>query len=149
MVMLPVKQEKFCLEYAKSGNQRQAYISAGYSCKNEASADASASKLLRNPKVKERLAELAEEIKNASIADITEMQKTLTTIIRQELEEEVVVVESAGDFVSEARKINKKPAIKDVINAINTLGKMQGAFIDKVEVDADISPVVIKDDVHA
>lgn len=145
---LSIKQEKFCLEYAKSGNQRQAYLKAGYKCKNEASADAAASQLLRNVKVKERLAEIAEEIKNASIADITEMQQTLTKIIRQELAEEVVVVESVGDFMSEARKINKNPAIKDIINAINTLGKIQGVFSSKLEIDADISPVVIKDDVN-
>lgn len=149
MVVLPIKQERFCLEYAKSGNQRQAYLKAGYNCSSDEAADANASRLLRKDKVKARLAELAEEVKNASIADITEMQQTLTAIIRQECEEEVIVVESVGDFMSEARKINKKPAIKDVINAINSLGKMQGAFIDKVEVDADISPVVIKDDVHA
>ncbi len=141
---LSVKQEKFCLEYAKSGNQRQAYLKAGYKCKNEASADASASQLLRNPKVKERLAELAEEIKNASIADVTEMQQALTNIIRQQMDEEVIVVESVGDFMSEARTMNKKPAIKDVISAINTLGKMQGLFVDKVqqEVDMDLNITV-------
>lgn len=135
---LPVKQEKFCLEYAKSGNQRQAYFKAGYKCKSDEAADANASRLLRNDKVKARLAELAEEAKNASIADITEMQQTLTSIIRQQLEEEVIVVESVGDFMSEARKMEKKPAIKDIINAINTLGKMQGAFIDKVEAEIDM-----------
>lgn len=141
---LSVKQEKFCLEYAKSGNQRQAYLKAGYKCKNEASADASASQLLRNPKVKERLAELAEEIKNASIADVTEMQQALTNIIRQQMDEEVIVVESVGDFMSEARTMSKKPAIKDVISAINTLGKMQGLFVDKVqqEVDMDLNITV-------
>ena len=141
---LSVKQEKFCLEYAKSGNQRQAYLKAGYKCKNEASADASASQLLRNPKVKERLAELAEEIKNASVADVTEMQQALTNIIRQQMDEEVIVVESVGDFMSEARTMNKKPAIKDVISAINTLGKMQGLFVDKVqqEVDMDLNITV-------
>ena len=135
---LSVKQEKFCLEYAKSGNQRQAYINAGYKCKNDNSADASASALLRNPKVKARLAELYKEIENAAIADVIEMQKTLTTIIRQQMEEEVIVVESVGDFMSEARKMNKKPAIKDVISAINTLGKMQGLFVDKVEAEMDM-----------
>ena len=142
---LSVKQEKFCLEYAKSGNQRQAYLKAGYKCKNDASADASASALLRNPKVKERLVELYEEIKEASIADITEMQQTLTAIIRQQFEEEVIVVESTGDFMSEARKMEKKPAIRDVINAINTLGKMQGLFTNNVNVKG-IVPVVIAGD---
>lgn len=142
---LSVKQEKFCLEYAKSGNQRQAYLKAGYKCKNDASADASASQLLRNPKVKARLAELAEEIKAASIADITEMQQTLTRIIRQELTEEVIVVESVGDFMSEARKMDKEPSIKDIINAINTLGKMQGAFADNVNLNGNIGVVIVDD----
>lgn len=142
---LTVKQEKFCLEYAKSGNQRQAYLSAGYKCKNDASADASASQLLRNPKVKARLAELTEEIKNASIADITEMQQTLTAIIRQELDEEVIVVESSGDFMTEAVKKKKKPAIKEVISAINTLGKMQGAFVENVNLNANMGVVIVDD----
>lgn len=144
-MVLSVKQEKFCLEYAKSGNQRQAYIKAGYKCKNDASADASASQLLRNPKVKERLAELAEEIKNASIADITEMQQKLTEIIRQTLDEEVIVVESSGDFMTEARKMTKKPAIKEVISAINTLGKMQGAFVDNVNLNSTVGVVIVDD----
>lgn len=141
---LSMKQEKFCLEYAKSGNQRQAYLAAGYKCKNDASADASASQLLRNPKVKERLAELAEELKNASIADITEMQQILTSIIRKQMTEEVIVVESVGDYMTEARKMDKEPSIKDIINAITTLGKMQGAFVEKVqqEVDMDLNIVV-------
>lgn len=135
---LSIKQEKFCLEYAKSGNAREAYEKAGYSTKKSRTADANACRLLTNANVKARLAELAEEIKNASIADITEMQQKLTSIIRQELDEEVIVVESVGDFMSEARKMEKKPAIKDVISAINTLGKMQGAFVEKVEQDIDM-----------
>ncbi len=142
---LSMKQEKFCLEYAKTGNQRQAYLAAGYKCKNDASADASASQLLRNPKVKERLAELAEELKNASIADITEMQQTLTKIIRQQMTEEVIVVESIGDFMSEARKMDKNPSIKDIINAINTLGKMQGAFTDNVNLNGNVGVVIVDD----
>ncbi len=141
---LSVKQEKFCLEYAKTGNQRQAYLLAGYNVKSDEAADANASRLLRNDNVKARLAELYEEAKNASIADIVEMQQTLTKIIRKQLTEEVIVVESVGDYMSEARKMDKEPSIKDIINAINTLGKIQGAFIDKVqqEVDMDLNITV-------
>lgn len=142
---LSVKQEKFCLEYAKSGNQRQAYLKAGYKCKNDASADASASQLLRNPKVKERLAELAEEAKNASIADIVEMQQTLTSIIRKKMTEEVIVVEAVGDYMTEARKMDKEPSIKDIINAITTLGKMQGAFSENVNLNGNVGVVIVDD----
>ena len=141
---LSVKQEKFCLEYAKTGNQRQAYLLAGYNVKSDEAADANASRLLRNDNVKARLAELYEEAKNASIADIVEMQQTLTKIIRKQMTEEVIVVESVGDYMSEARKMDKEPSIKDIINAITTLGKMQGAFVEKVqqEVDMDLNIVV-------
>jgi len=143
---LTIKQEKFCIEYAKSGNARQAYKSAGYQCKNDASVDASASQLLRNPKVKERLAELTEEVKDASIADIKEMQEKLTEIIRQKAEEEVIVVINKGDFMQEAQKMMKKPAIKEVISAIEKLGKMQGAFTDNVNVNGVVPVVIAGDD---
>lgn len=142
---LSVKQEKFCIEYAKSGNARQAYKDAGYSVKNDRTADANACRLLTNANVKERLAELAEEAKDASIADITEMQQKLTSIIRQEAEEEVIVVVSSGDFMTEAKKMTKKPAIKDVISAIEKLGKMQGAFENDVNLKGNIGVVIVDD----
>lgn len=131
---LSVMQEKFCLEYAKLGNARQAYINAGYSCKEENTIDASASRLLRNVKVQKRLAELAEETKNNAIADIQEMQEVLTEIIRQVREEEVIVNEM-NMGVTTTKKMKKKASIKEVISAIEKLGKMQGAFSDKVELE--------------
>lgn len=136
--MLTPKQEKFCIEYAKCGNARQAYINAGYKHKKDSTTDVNACRLLKNDKVKKRLAELYEDAKNESIADIQEMQEVLTKIIRQSLTEEVVITEGSGDGCSEARKVDKTPAIKDVINAITTLGKMQGAFVDKVEQQVDM-----------
>lgn len=58
MNKLNIKQEKFCQEYVKLGNGTQAYINAGYS---EKGAEVSASQLLRNPKVIERVEELKKE----------------------------------------------------------------------------------------
>lgn len=142
---LSVKQEKFCLEYAKLGNARQAYINAGYKHKKDSTTDVNACRLLKNDKVKARLEELAEEAKNSAIADIQEMQKRLTEIIRQEATEEVIVVEGIGDGLSEARLMKKKPAIKEVISAIDKLGRMQGAFSEKVEVEV-VVPVYSGED---
>jgi hypothetical protein len=42
--------------------------------------------------------------------------------------------------------MNKSAAIKDVINAINTLGKMQGAFVDKTDINI-VAPIVLTDDI--
>lgn len=146
-ILLTVKQEKFCHEYLKTGNARQAYINAGYSFKKESTADVNACRLLKNDKVQVRLDELRQEVETEAIADIREMQKALTDIIRQSMDEEIIVVEGCGDGVSEAKKMNKKPSIDNVIKAINTLGKMQGAFIDKLNVTGAI-PVVIKEDIE-
>ena len=133
---LTIKQEKFCLEYAKSGNARQAYIKAGYKHKKDSTTDVNACRLLKTDKVQARLAELAEEAKNAAIADITEMQELLTKIMRQEFEEEVIVFGEDG-----ARKMKKTASAKEIINAVTTLGKMQGAFVEKTEqkVDMDLN----------
>jgi phage terminase small subunit len=144
-VALSVKQEKFCLEYAKLGNARQAYINAGYKHKKNSTTDVNACRLLKNDKVKARLAELAEEAKDESIADIKEMQQVLTSIIRQEMTEEVIVLNSIkGTF----DKTSKKPALKEVISAIEKLGKMQGAFKEKMELEVAIPVFAGEDDLE-
>lgn len=139
---LSIKQEKFCLEYAKLGNARQAYINAGYKHSNDNVTDAAASRLLSNVKVKARLAELADEVKTNAIADIQEMQEVLTSIIRQEMKEEVFLI----DPVAGISKEEKGAAIKDVISAIEKLGKMQGAFKEKVEIESVIPVFTGEDD---
>lgn len=135
------RQERFCIEYAKGATATDAIVLAGYSKRH---AGTSAGKLLNNPKIQKRLAELVSEYKTARIADIQEMQEKLTAIIRQEAEEEVIVQLFQGTY-TEIQKVIKKPALKDVLQAISLLGKMQGAFNDRVTLD--ITPVVIRDDV--
>ena len=124
------RQEKFCIEYSKCGNARQAYIAAGYSHKKDSTVDVNACRLLKTDKVQRRLAELAEEAKNDAIADIQEMQEVLTRIIRQNMTEEVLT--------ADGYKMKKTPAVKDIINAINSLGRMQGAFVDRIEAEVDM-----------
>jgi len=139
IVMLNVRQEKFCLEYAKCGNATESAKKAGYAEKTSYSIG---QRLLKKVEVKNRLQELAKIAEDAKIADIQEMQQRLTSIIRQETEEEVIVVEGCGDGCSEARVMTKTASLKDIINAIDKLGRMQGAFNEKVQID--MLPVIIK-----
>ncbi len=138
--MLNVRQEKFCLEYAKCGNATEAAILAGYA---EKYAGQNADKLLKNTKVQDRLKELVEQIESEKIADIKEMQQKLTEIIRQQATEEIPMVLSE-DFVQRIQIVKKKPSIKNIVDAINTLGKMQGAFTEKLNIE--VEPVVIVND---
>lgn len=139
--MMTPRQEKFCLEYAASGNAYHSALKAGYS---ENYAKGNVNKLLENVSVKKRLQELKEKAESEKIADIKEMQEKLTSIIRQEMEEEVIVVEGIGEGCSEARTMKKTPSFKEVISAINTLGKMQGAFTENVNLN--VEPVVLVND---
>ena len=131
--MLTIKQEKFCQEYAKCGNATQAYTNAGYKVSKEV-AKVNASRLLTKANIKNRLAELTEETKNEAIADIQEMQEVLSKIIRREMCDEVIN--------SDGERVQKPTAIKDIINAIEKLGKMQGAFVERIEADVNTETTI-------
>lgn len=119
------RQIRFCFAYASSGNATQSAIEAGYS---EKTARSQGQRLLTNVDIQNFLNQLAEERESKKIADAKEMQEVLTSIIRQELEEENLVVEGCGDGVSEAVIKRKKSSHKDVISAIDKLARMQGAY---------------------
>ena len=123
---LNIRQERFCLEYAKEANATKAYKNAGYNCKNDASAAASAVTLLKNPKIQARLQEITAEIRSAKIMEVAEMQEVLSEIARMQKLEDVVVVEGVDKGISEARIIQKKNSANDAIKAIAQLAKMQG-----------------------
>ena len=140
------KQEKFCQLYASTGNATQSFIDAGYSVKSKNAAAVQAHKLVnKNDNVKARLAELAEEAKTHAIADIQEMQSILTAIIREELDEEKLMTEGYGEGVSRIVSKRQKAALKDRLRAIELLGKMQGAFVDTVNIKGNV-PITFVDD---
>lgn len=132
------KWERFCLEYAKEANATKAYKNAGYKCKNDASANSAALRLLQSVKIQARLAELHEEMASEKIASAAEIQERLTSILRGENQEEVVVVEGIEKGVSEARIVMKRPSNNDMIKAGQTLAKMIGAWENTVNINVAV-----------
>lgn len=122
---MTARQERFCQEFAKTGNATLSAMNAGYS---EKTANEQGSRLLANASVRDRIRELQGEIKNNNIMDAREMQEVLTAIIKQESREEVIVVEGCGDGVSEAVTKTKTPSQSDRIKAIQLLARMQGVL---------------------
>lgn len=127
MMLTNAKHEMFCQEYAKTANAAQSYKTA-YGDMKESSLYSNANRLLKNDRIQARLAELHEEMASEKIANAAEVQERLTRILRMEETEDVVVVEGVDKGVSEARIVPKRPQLKDVIKAGETLAKMQGAF---------------------
>lgn len=136
MNKLTPKQEKFCQEMAKLGNQYKAYCNA-YDASNMSRKviDNEASKLMKNNEIAMRLKELSDEIKSDNIADAEEIQTILTKLLRGEETEECVAVEGTGDGCSEARIIEKQVTPKDRIKAGETLAKMRGYFDLKIKIE--------------
>ena len=139
MEKLTIKQERFCQEYAKSGNATDAYKRAGYSVVKDTAAAVNANRLLKTAKVVARLKEIADKVSSSKIMGIAEMQERLSRIARREETEKVFT--ASGEIEAEA-------SLKDSMKAMELLGKMQGAFINTTNINvAGTVPVIIRDDV--
>ncbi len=125
---LTIKQKAFAEYYIKLGNATESYIKAGYKASKREVAEANARKLLGKDSVKKYIKEKMEEISNNRIADATEILEYLTKGIRQELEEEVVVMVNKGDFISEPKIVKKKISIKDSNKCAELLGKRYSLY---------------------
>jgi len=128
------KQKLFALDYCKDLNATRAYKVVYKNCKTDDSARACSSKLLAKANIRAFIDEELEKIKSDKIADVTEVMQYLTSVLRGEIEEEVVVVEGEGDGHSSAATVKKEVQPKDRNKAAELLGKRYGMFTEKVEV---------------
>ena len=132
------KWEAFCLHYAKTGNASEAYRNAGYETKNPRSVYSNCNRLLKNDDIKGRIQELLEEMASEKIADIREIHEMLTSILRGETTDDVVVTEGCGDGVSEAKIVQVRTNNAMRIKAATELAKMKGAYDNKLNVTVTV-----------
>ena len=133
---LTPKQKAFADYYIETGNATEAAIKAGYSKKT---ARVIGQENLTKPAIKTYIDEKMEQLADKRIAKAEEVLEYLTRVIRGEETEQVVVTENIGDFMSEARVINKELSAKDRIKAAELLGKRYRLFVDKVEQKVDVN----------
>jgi phage terminase small subunit len=139
------KQRKFADEYLIDLNATRAYKAAYPKVKTDEAARANGSRLLTNANVQSYVEQRLNEISSAKLADAKEVMEYLTSVLRGESSAEIVVIENIGDYMSEARTMNKAPDEKERLKAAELLGKRYGLFTDKLKVDGAV-PVVIRDD---
>lgn len=114
------KQETFCLKYLELGRARDAALIAGYKPKY---VDSIASNLLLKPAVKERLAELRKLVQDSTIATVTEIDRTLTNILRTTPSDLLNVSDDGRDLTIDKEAL-KSPAVTYISTEQKTLGKM-------------------------
>ena len=151
MAALTAKQQRFCDEYLIDLNATQAAIRAGYSKKT---ARVIGQENLTKPAIRDYIEKRMAEKEKALIADQDEVMKYLTSVMRRELTEHVVVtlVEEQSSYEPDGEGKMRKQTIKsekpeiveiparlaDANKAAELLGKAYALFTDKLEADMDM-----------
>ena len=158
IVALNDKQQRFCDEYLIDLNATQAAIRAGYS---EKTAYSIGNENLKKPEIKAYIEQRMAEKEAALIANQDEVMRYLTSVMRRELNESVVVtlqnktekwveVEGTGKLkkqtvTEETPAVVPIPArLSDANKAAELIGRRYGIFKDNVKLD--VTPVVIGGD---
>lgn len=129
---LTPKQKAFADYYIETGNATESAIKAGYSKKTAYSIG---EQNLKKLEVKKYIDERMKQIESDRIADAKEVMEYLTSVMRGQVEEEVVVVEGEGEGCSSARRVRKEVSPKDRNKAAELIGKRYALFTEKLQVD--------------
>ena len=140
---LTEKQKRFADYYIETGNASESARRAGYKGKNLNNV---ASENLAKVGIKEYIDRKLKALESERTASAKEVLEMLTSSMRGEIKEEVVVVEGTGDGCSDARIVEKQIGLKDRIKAAELLGKRYRLFTDKVEVEGVLPVMIVGED---
>ena len=136
---LTERQRRFVDAYIKTGNASEAARLAGYSDKTaNRIAEENLSKLYISREIEKRLDELHTE----RTADLKETLEYMTSVMRGEKEDVVVVTVGIGKGYSQSEKVKVPISTRDRLKAAEYLAKIHGAFKNEVQVTSAI-PIVI------
>lgn len=133
---LTPNQEEFVQNLIQGQSQRDAYKKA-FSCVNQkdSTIDAKASKLIKQPKVKQRFDELQELLRDRqnvkAIMTAEERMEWLSKVIAGEIKEEFISRDT-GEPITLPAKLDTK------LKAIDTLNKMSGEYTTKLQGELNI-----------
>jgi len=126
-------QKNFVDYFIESGNQTEAYKKAYPKCKNDNSAAASASKLLRNNKVKQYLDARMAAVDSDKIATAEDVLEYLTSVMRGEEKDQFGLDASLSDRTKAAELLGKRYMLfkeqvehSGAVDIVTMLKKAQG-----------------------
>lgn len=133
-ILKNAKHEKFIQLIIKGESQRQAYKKSFKVNYADEAIDSKASTLFNSEKVQERYNELLSKLEEKTIMSAKERMEWLTKVINGDIKEESKYWDDHQMMVYE-----KDADINTKIKAIDTLNKMSGEYITKVEGNIDVS----------
>jgi phage terminase small subunit len=134
---LTEKQKRFADYYIETGNATESAIRAGYS---EKTAKEMGYENLTKPHIREHIDSVLKEIGNKRIMNAEEVMTLLTSIARNEEQEDVVVFGENGPELTA-----KGMSAKDRLKALELIGKRYTLWTDKQQIDANIGVTIVDD----
>lgn len=125
---LTEKQKRFVDYYIETGNQTEAARRAGYKQPQTQGAQT-----LGKLSVKAAIDARLKDLEDKRIAKADEVMQFLTSTLRGEVKEERVVVEGAGEGISDARIIKVQVSARDRLDAAKSLLKRYPMQLDAKE----------------
>ena len=135
---LTLKQKKFADEYIISGNIFRSLVEAGYS---ENYAKARGHEMLENVGVKAYIEERLKEGNASNLLTMEEALEITSSIARGQPRNVSKINEETG----EKENVETYPSFSDSQKALEHFYRINGAFIEKKEINANI-PVIITGD---
>lgn len=136
---LNIKQEKFVQGILLGLSQRQAYKEAYKATYADKDIDSKASSLFNSDKVQARYNDLLEEMKDKSIMTAKERMMWLSDVIKGNIKH--------ISYGSNGEEHKHEAYITDKLKAIDTLNRMSGEYITKVNtnINTEIKVTLIDD----
>lgn len=132
------KQKKFIQEYITNGNNGAKAYKKIYKIKDNKKSSVSAARLLAKVSIKEYIKELSAKTEKQTIITVQERMEFLTRIIYSE-EKDIKFLSGLGIPVKTDPSLNEKQ------KAIDLLNKMQGTYVEKVEVSGEVGIKALKE----
>lgn len=140
MTKMTLKQQRFADEYIITGNFYKSAVEAGYS---EKYAKSQSHKLLENVGIKNYIDERLAKLESEKIATQEEVLQYLTSVMRGEKTEPLLVLDGEGT----QKVIQAVPNVQSRTRAAELLGKRYGTFTDRVDINAQIESKPKFDDI--
>lgn len=140
MTKMTLKQQRFADEYIITGNLYKSAVKAGYS---EKYAKSQSHKLLENVGIKSYINERLAKLESEKIATQEEVLQYLTSVMRGEKTEPLLVLDGEGT----QKVIEAVPNVQSRTRAAELLGKRYGTFTDRVDINAQIESKPKFDDI--
>ena len=128
------KQELFCQEYIIEFNATQSYTKAGYSAKNDKVAGVESHKLLKNPKIQEKINELKAFREKKLEIDAEWVLKEAIEIYRIAKGEKAHISTQFKNGVAEKKEVYKTN-LREACKALEIIGKHTSVKAFEKEID--------------